>query len=197
MTDREDVGQVAVEEGGVTDLNAFLAAVERRAFLMARVALGNDDDALDSVQDAMLVMVRKYRTKPSGEWRPLFFRVLQNRIRDLHRYRQVRHRFAGWLKGPGDDDDEGPDPFQLVADVASNNPAVQLASARSMAALWQAVGALPLRQQQAFMLRCWEGLSTAETATSMNCSEGSVKTHYFRALNALKEALKEHYDGNL
>jgi RNA polymerase sigma-70 factor (ECF subfamily) len=59
VTDREDVEQVAVEEGGFTDLNAFLAAVERRAFLMARVALGNDDDALDSVQDAMLVMVRK------------------------------------------------------------------------------------------------------------------------------------------
>ena len=197
MTDREERGQVAVEEDGFTDLNAFLAAVERRAFLMARVALGNDDDALDSVQDAMLVMARKYRAKPSVEWRPLFFRVLQNRIRDLYRYRQVRNRFGGWLKGPGGDADEGPDPFQLVADVATNNPAVQLESARSMAALWKAVGALPLRQQQAFMLRCWEGLSTAETATFMSCSEGSVKTHYFRALQALKEALKEHYDGYL
>ncbi|MCK9564372.1 MAG: RNA polymerase sigma factor [Bacteroidales bacterium] len=176
------------------DLEGFLAAVERRAFLMARVALGNDNDALDIVQDTMLVMVRKYQNKPSEEWRPLFFRVLQNRIRDLYRYRKVRSRFAGWLGSPFDGEDDS-DPFQQVADVPGNNPAVELESRRSMEAVSTAVAALPRRQQQAFMLRCWEGLSTADTATAMGCSEGSVKTHYFRALQALQEALKEHYHG--
>lgn len=176
------------------DLNGFLASVERRAFVMARVALGNREDALDIVQDTMLVMVNKYRNKPCEEWRPLFFRVLQNRIRDLYRYRKVRNRFGGWLRQPFDSDDDS-DPFQQVADVPGNNPAVELESRRSMEAVSTAVAALPRRQQQAFMLRCWEGLSTAETATAMGCSEGSVKTHYFRALQALQEALKEHYHG--
>lgn len=186
--------RLAETEVEFRDLDGFLAAVERRAFLMARVALGNDNDALDIVQDTMLVMVRKYRNKPSDEWRPLFFRVLQNRIRDLHRYRKVRNRFAGWIGSPSDDE-EGTDPFQQVADVASNNPAAELESRRSMEAVSAAVAALPRRQQQAFMLRCWEGLSTADTAKAMSCSEGSVKTHYFRALQALQLALKEHYHG--
>jgi RNA polymerase sigma-70 factor (ECF subfamily) len=41
------------------------------------------------------------------------------------------------------------------------------------------------------MLRSWEGLSVKETALSMGCSEGSVKTHYSRARAALKKALEE------
>jgi RNA polymerase sigma-70 factor (ECF subfamily) len=175
-------------------MDNFLASVERRAFLMARTALGNEEDALDTVQDAMMMLVRKYRHKSENEWRLLFYRMLNNRIRDVIRRRMVRNRFTGWLGGFARDDDDQPDPFQLVADRAANNPARDLERRQSMEALSIALAVLPPRQQEAFMLRCWEGLSTAETAAVMKCSEGSVKTHYSRALHSLQEQLKEHRD---
>lgn len=173
-------------------LDQFLASVERRAFQMARTALGNPEDALDVVQDAMLLLVKRYRHKQEDEWRLLFFRILNNRIRDIIRRRTVRNRFTGWLSRLGKDDEADYDPFQDVADLPTNNPGLELERWQSMEGLNRALNTLPPRQLEAFMLRCWEGLSTAETAEVMKCSEGSVKTHYFRALGALQKLLEEH-----
>src|SRR5258707_6734771 len=71
------------------ELEKFLAEIERRAFRMAQVALRDPDDALDVVQDAMLKLTRNYEARPSQEWRPLFYRILANGIRDLQRRRKV------------------------------------------------------------------------------------------------------------
>jgi RNA polymerase sigma-70 factor (ECF subfamily) len=173
------------------ELEKFLAEVERRAFRMAQVALRDPDDALDVVQDAMLKLTKNYASKPSGEWRPLFYRILENGIRDLQRRRSVRNRIMTWLPGPKEDPDgEAQDPLDSVADSAPPIP-VMLMQDQAMVQLEASLRALPARQREAFMLRNFEGMDVAETAKAMGCSEGSVKTHYSRAVHALREKLGE------
>src|SRR5476651_1234949 len=173
------------------ELEKFLAEIERRAFRMAQVALRDPDDAMDVVQDSMIKLARNYASRPSGEWRPLFYRILENGIRDLQRRRTVRKRVMTWLPGPKEDPDhEAQDPLENVADAAPTIPE-RLMQAQAMQRLEESLRALPARQREAFMLRNFEGMDVAETASAMGCSEGSVKTHYSRAVHTLREALAE------
>jgi RNA polymerase sigma-70 factor (ECF subfamily) len=51
---------------------------------------------------------------------------------------------------------------------------------------------LPTRQREAFVMRYWEDMDVAETATAMGCSQGSVKTHCSRAVRAMANSLEKH-----
>ena len=169
-------------------LNQFLSGIELKAFKIAQAGLRNEDDALDAVQDAMLQLARAYSDRPAEEWKPLFYRILENRIRDMQRRRTVRGRVIAWLPFRGDDEDEEMDPI-AQAPSEEPSPSHKLEIDEAMVALDGAIATLPRRQQQVFMLRTLEGMDVAQTAAAMGCSEGSVKTHYFRALQALRAQL--------
>jgi RNA polymerase sigma-70 factor (ECF subfamily) len=162
-------------------LDQFLQSVEKRAFKIAQLGLRNEDDALDAVQDAMMKLVQSYGSRDAEEWKPLFYRILANRIHDLQRRRTVRGRFMAWLPARDADDEEEFDP---IAQAPSHD-----AGPVKRLELETAIGELPRRQQEAFLLRNFEGLDVAATASAMGCSEGSVKTHYFRALETLRSRL--------
>lgn len=172
------------------DLNRFLADVERRAFRMARLATADAEEALDIVQEAMFGFARRYGGRPAGEWAPLFYRTLQSRIIDWQRRTGLRNRWRVWFGG-GDDGD-GHDPLENIADGRTPDPESALADRAAGMAIEAALRQLPLRQRQAFLLRSWEGLGVAETATAMGCSAGSVKTHYSRAVHTLRSLLEEY-----
>ncbi len=169
-------------------LDSFLAGVERRAFQMARVSTGDPDAALDIVQDAMLRLVKNYRHRSASEWPPLFYRVLSNAVTDWHRQRQRSWKvFDRWF---GMNDDEHADALESQPGPRNSQPEQLLDIADNMAIVERAINTLSQRQQQAFMLRCWAGFSTAETAESMGCTEGTVKTLYSRAMRNVRETLE-------
>ncbi len=179
-----------------TAMDSFLASVERRAFRMARLAAaGSNEDALDIVQDAMLAFVRHYSAKPEADWTPLFYRILQNTIRDWFRRQKVRNRWRGWISSlrGRDEGEETEDPMARVADQNNPGPETSVEHQDAMIALEEALLKLPLRQQQAFLLRTWQGFSIVETAAAMKCSAGSVKSHYSRAVNFLRSELEGHW----
>jgi len=178
-----------------TELSAFLASVERRAFKQAVYAVRDDDAALDIAQDAMLRLTERYGDRPAAELPLVFQRILQNAIRDWFRRQKVRNLWVTLFSAlsPGKDDDDQ-DPLETLRAASESNAeesgADLLERTQILEIIEQEIRQLPPRQREAFLLRYWEELDVAETARAMGCSEGSVKTHCSRAAHALATALK-------
>ena len=173
-------------------LNQFLAEVERRALRIAEIGVRDRDEALDLVQDAMIKLARNYAQRPGDEWAPLFYRILQNGVRDWHRRQKVRNRVMVWF-GRGQPGDDEYDITANAPDPAGRSPDEELQTHEAMQRLEVSLHELPGRQREAFMLRTFEGLDVAGTAAAMGCSQGSVKTHYSRAVHALRDKLGDHW----
>lgn len=178
-----------------TELSDFLASIERRAFRQAQFALRDEDAALDVVQDAMMKLAVSYGTKPVEELPPLFQRILQNAIRDHMRRSKVRSLWTTLLSAfTRDDDDNDPlDSMEFAEDSGESaraGPHALMEQKQVLSIIEEEVSRLPPRQREAFLMRYWEEMDTAETAAAMGCSEGSVKTHCSRATHTLAEALR-------
>ena len=171
-------------------LDDFLASVERRAFKIALISTSNQEEALDIVQDSMMKLAEKYADKPANEWPMLFQTILQSKIRDWYRRQKVRNQWRTFFGGKNDEQDD--DPIQGAPDLTRNKPDDKFIQTQAMHQLEAALQSLPLRQRQAFLLRTWEGLDVADTAAVMQCSQGSVKTHYSRAIHTLRELLEDY-----
>jgi RNA polymerase sigma-70 factor (ECF subfamily) len=177
------------------ELSDFLKSVEKRAFKRTAFTVRDDDSALDIVQDAMIRLADKYADRPAAELPLLFQRILSNATMDWFRRQKVRNAVVrNFSDFEGSSDDPDFDILEMLDSVETNQGSESAAETVSreqiLVIIEQQVGNLPTRQREAFLLRYWEELDVAETASVMGCSEGSVKTHCSRAVHALAKALK-------
>lgn len=177
------------------ELSDFLKSVERRAFKRAVYAVRSEDAALDIVQDAMIKLATRYVDRPAAELPLIFQRILSNATMDWFRREKVRTALVQNLSDFETSDDLGE--FDLLETLQSLDGSLGTESAADavsrsqvLALIEKEVAELPGRQREAFLLRYWEEFDVAETASVMGCSEGSVKTHCSRAVQALAKALR-------
>ncbi|AVP57777.1 RNA polymerase sigma factor [Pulveribacter suum] len=178
------------------ELSDFLKSVDKRAFKRTMYHVRNEESALDIVQDSMLKLAEHYGDKPVGELPMLFQRILTNSTLDWFRRQKTRNALFSNLGDFESSHDDGGD-FDLleVHTGAPEGEAVQSAEdavrrRQILQRIETEIQALPARQREAFLMRYWEEMDVAETAAAMGCSEGSVKTHCFRAVQTLSRALK-------
>ena len=157
-------------------------------------AVRNEESALDIVQDAMMKLAEKYGDRPAEEFPQLFQRIMQNLIRDFYRRSKVRSLWTTLLSSFSSEDDEDYDLLETIeaesGSYTPNSPDGQLQQTQVLGIIEEEIKLLPTRQREAFLMRYWEDMDVAETASAMGCSEGSVKTHCSRATNTLANALK-------
>lgn len=177
------------------ELNEFLKSVEKRAFKRALYHVRDDESALDIVQDSMMKLSIHYGDRTETELQPLFQRILSNSIMDWFRRRKTHNAIiSNFSDMEGDVHEDGD--FDLLENLLSSNHSTTQPSAENqlernqiLLAIENEVRELPQRQREAFLLRYWEDLDVAETADAMGCTQGSVKTHCFRAIQTLAKAL--------
>lgn len=155
---------------------------------MAYMATKSEQDALDLLQNAMMKLVEKYSDKPEAELKPLFYAILQNQIKNWYRQQAQISKWFFWQKSDYDQDDSEE---ITVQGIETKTPEQLLQSGIEQQKLLAVLEQLPVKQQQCFLLRSWEGLSVKETAEIMKCSQGSVKTHMSRASQKLQLVLAQ------
>ena len=153
------------------------------------MAVKNEQDAIDLVQNAMMKLVEKYSDRQDSELKPLFYTILQNQIKNWYRKESMTNKWFFWQKTEYDQDEDDGSCSILVDGVTKVSPEELVTEQQVSAKLVAQLQALPVKQQQCFLLRSWEGLSVKETAAIMQCSEGTVKTHMSRASQKLNGIL--------
>jgi RNA polymerase sigma-70 factor (sigma-E family) len=151
--------------------NAFRAfALTRRASLRRTAFLlcGDWHHADDLVQSAL---VKVYVAWP---------RIRANEPPDGYTHRVLVRCFLDERRRPW----RRESPVEAVDDYpAANRPADEMLDLRA------ALAQLPKRQRATLLLRYWLDASVSETADSLGCSEGTVKSQTARALNTLRQLL--------
>ena len=177
------------------ELSEFLKSVEKRAFKRSIYHVRNEESALDIVQDSMMKLAEHYGDKPVAELPMLFQRILSNCTLDWFRRQKTRNAlFSNMSDFESAGENEEFDLLETL-NVQSHSDQTESAEistqrAQTLLEIENEIQALPGRQREAFLMRYWEELDVAETAAAMGCSEGSVKTHCSRAVQALGKALR-------
>ena len=141
--------------------------------------LNHHDQALDCYQEVFLEVFERYREQAVLNWPALLRRIAVHRALDrLRKERRVASRISSnndisMLPATGEESCDGIEFRELI-------DRVRLEVAR-----------LPLRQGEAFWLRCVEEFSTAEVADLLGTDVNSVGVLVHRARTRLRELLAD------
>ena len=164
-----------VKEG---NQGAFRTLVERhmkQAYTIAHGFLGCHEHAEDAAQEAF---VRAYKSigsfRGDAEFSTWLYRIVTNV--SLNRLKAEQRRDAREVRQEN-----------MLQAVPDNNPGPLLLEHRDH--IERALHELPTMQRAVVLLRHFDGLSTRQVSRILGCSEGTVKTHLFRALQKLRKRL--------
>ncbi len=179
MTDRElDEKLVArVQAGERAAFNDLVVKYQRRLFRVICRIVPDPGDAEDVMQETF---IRAFRALPAFRGEAGFYTWLfRIGVNSAKNFAITRQRKAGVCAPLGADDDGTADPALNVTDHRS--PMSELENKQTIAALNDALDAMPLHLSSALMLCEIDGYTYKEIADIMACPMGTVRSRIFRA----------------
>jgi RNA polymerase sigma-70 factor (ECF subfamily) len=173
---------------GMTALDDFTPLVQSHQQRIYRVLLGmvHDPDAAQSLTQECFLKAYQKRASFRGEanvgvW---LLKIAVNLARDHRRscLREFWHRLSSSSAGLAELGQRLPDPHATQERV--------LLGREEVAGVWSAVEKLSPQQRAVFVLRFIEEMSLEEIAEATSLKVGTVKTHLFRAVHAIRQQCK-------
>ena len=162
--------------GQIADFEEVVRVWWPRVFRFALAALRDRDAAGSVAQDCFL---RAYRARGAfrgdASLQTWLMQIAVNLVRDQLRSR----RFQFWNRCREDVD--------LRLTDGRRSPEAEALAKQRLEAVWSAARQLPEKQRIVFLLRFVEEMELMEIARATGMKEGTVKTHLFRALKAVRE----------
>ena len=170
------------------EFGAWMISEQKRIFLLCKRMLQDVEEADAATQDAFLkawqALARDARELDDpGRW---LTRIAVNIC--LDRLRSRRWQF--WRKRPRPEDEHA---ILALAPASGPNPEDRFFAGEIVGRLETALNRLSLRQRAVFALRHYEDRSLAEIAGILDLDIGTVKVHLFRAIEKLREELRDLY----
>jgi RNA polymerase sigma-70 factor (ECF subfamily) len=177
-----------IKAGDEGAFNELIERYKRMGFSLAYNMTGSVEDAEDISQEAFAIVyaqVSKFRGESS--FKTWFYRIVLNLCR-----RDYRKKRLASLISLNFIDREGEEREMEI--TVENNPETELSSRQIGRSIISAVRRLPLKQREVFVMKHFRGMKIKEISEVMECAEGTVKAHLFRAVKALQGRLKGIYN---
>jgi RNA polymerase sigma-70 factor (sigma-E family) len=151
------------------DFRDFVTSRSPALLRTAYLLVGDRALAEDLVQSALAKAYRHWgRVTAAGNPEAYVRRIM------------VNERRSWWRRNPG---------REVVGAVPERSGPDEPGALVERDAVWRAVLGLPPRTRAVLVLRYWEDLSEAETATVLGCSVGTVKSQASRGLRRLQDVI--------
>lgn len=172
--------------GGVEDFESLVSLHRPRIFRFLLASLRNRETAENLTQDCFM---RAYKARDQFRGSSSLATWLMHIAANLVRDHETNRRLKFWRRQLRSDVQMN-DVSEWIADQQKSPEALALAK-EQVDAIWKAAASLSERQRTVFLLRFVEDMDLLEIAAVTGMKEGTVKTHLFRAVQAVRLGLEE------
>jgi len=180
MTDEQLVA--LTQQGNMRAFNSLSARWESSIYRFALRTLGNQEDARDVCQEALLKAYTNIkRLREGNKFRPWVHHIALNLCRDRFRGSAARAETRSF-------EEQGIDEARLAVESAGHAQPEKIGLLR---AVEQALALLPNEQRDAILLREYHGFTSEEIGEITGVPAATVRSRIFYGLRATREMLRK------
>lgn len=177
-------------EGDETALAPLVERYKRMVYRLAVQITKNHADADDVMQETFIKVYRSIHTfRGHAAFETWLYRIAVNEALNFVKRKERRRECTFETATEAEYEATARYRAQLA-----NDPQAQAEKAELRQYVTEAVNSLPLKHRTVVILHEFEGLTHAEIASILNCSEGTVRSRLHYARKKLRTLLKPYVD---